>query len=430
MSRRPSRRLDPVGLAVSAARRLPAPLRAIRDRHTASWIAGKIRPLPPAIDAQAPRRVNILHPAIDPTHFFGGFIAVFNLARRLVEGGQHVRIIALEQSRPPHGWQKRLEGYEGLDAKALAGLDVVFAGSHRGEIAFSPRDALLATHWTAAHVAHDAAGWIDAERFAYLIQEYEPFTFPLGSAAALSRQSYDLPHSAIFSTELLRDYFAQNRVGVFSGGAEAGRRNSVTFRNAITPVGPVTAESLRNGGPRRLLFYARPERHAERNMFELGSMALDEAISAGRFEDWELIGVGTVGRSRQLTLPRSGARLRLVPRGPQAEYARLLSDGCVGLALMHTPHPSLPPIEMAAAGMPTVTSVFGNKDAAALEAISPNLIAAQPTVEGVAAALARAEEAAADPSARAEGSTLDWPRDWDTALDDATIGAIGRLLER
>ena len=48
---------------------------------------------------------------------------------------------------------------------------------------------------------------------------------------------------------------------------------------------------------------------------------------------------------------------------------------------MYTPHPSLVPLEMASAGMLTVTNTFENKTAEALAAISPNLIAAEPDVD-------------------------------------------------
>ena len=54
---------------------------------------------------------------------------------------------------------------------------------------------------------------------------------------------------------------------------------------------------------------------------------------------------------------------------------------------MYTPHPSLVPIEMASAGMVTVTNTFANKTAAALAAISTNLLAAEPAVEAIAGAL-------------------------------------------
>ena len=68
----------------------------------------------------------------------------------------------------------------------------------------------------------------------------------------------------------------------------------------------------------------------------------------------------------------------------------MLRDHDVGLALMYTPHPSLVPIEMASAGMLTVTNSFENKTAEAMTAISSNLITAEPSIDGVAAALAEA----------------------------------------
>ena len=92
---------------------------------------------------------------------------------------------------------------------------------------------------------------------------------------------------------------------------------------------------------------------------------------------------------------------------------------------MYTPHPSLVPIEMASAGMLTVTNTFENKTAEALAAISPNLIAAEPSVEGVAdGARARRRRAPTTSSARvARQRTSRWSRDWDESFGDALLDA-------
>ncbi len=74
--------------------------------------------------------------------------------------------------------------------------------------------------------------------------------------------------------------------------------------------------------------------------------------------------------------------MKLLPRADQADYARLLRAHDVGLALMYTPHPSLVPLEMASAGMVTVTNSFENKTADAMSAISSNLVTVAPTVDG------------------------------------------------
>ena len=420
----------PVALlgALAAGRVLFGAAQSIRRVQGAFWLVDKLEPLNLAVRDGAPRRVNIIHPAIDLTHFFGGFIAVFNLARRLTERGHSVRLVALEGPELPRDWRQRLGRYEGIGSW-IEGLEVVFCADRSRPLEVNPDDALIATHWNAAHVAAAAMRELRGERFLYLVQEYEPFIFPMGSAGALCRQSYELPHTAMFSTELLRGWFAAHRVGVYSSGSEAGAAASVSFDNAITPVGPVEATALRRPGPRRLLFYARPEEHAARNLYEIGAMALDRALAEGRFEGWDLAGMGTVAaRGSELILPRSGRSLSLIPRSSQAEYAELLRSADVGLSLMYTPHPSLPPIEMAAAGMPTVTNTYENKDAAALAGISANLIAAEPTVEGVAAALAGAEAACERYEHRANASKVSWPTNWEDALDDSILARVEELL--
>ena len=42
----------------------------------------------------------------------------------------------------------------------------------------------------------------------------------MGTYAALAEQSYELPHAALFSSELLRDYFRRHHIGVFAGGSD------------------------------------------------------------------------------------------------------------------------------------------------------------------------------------------------------------------
>ena len=121
--------------------------------------------------------------------------------------------------------------------------------------------------------------------------------------------------------------------------------------------------------------------------------------------------------------------LELAPRAAQQDYGALLREHDVGLALMYTPHPSLVPIEMASAGLLAVTNTFENKTAAALAEISPNLIAAEPTIDGVAAALCDATAASDDVEARVRGSRVRWSRDWDRSFDDALIDRVRALLD-
>jgi hypothetical protein len=389
-------------------------------------IAEKIAPLRLAVRDDAPRRVNLLIPTIDLAHFFGGYIAKFNLARRLAERGLRVRVVTVDPvGSLPRGWERELESFSGLQG-VLDRVEVAFGRETPG-LEVGRSDAFVATTWWTAHVAAHALREVAAERFLYLVQEYEPFTFPMGSFAALATESYALPHRALFSTELLRGYFRAHGLGVYAQGAD-GDAASASFQNAITAVEPPPAADLQARRERRLLVYARPEPHAARNMFELAMLGLSRALERGAFaRGWSLHGIGTVRSARAIDLG-GGATLRLLPRSGQGAYARTLRGHDVGLALMHTPHPSLVPIEMAAAGMLTVTNTFENKTAHALAAISPNLIAAPPTIEGIAGALYEAAAAAADAERRARGSRVAWSRDWDESFDDALLDRVIAFL--
>ena len=416
-------RLDavpPPDLALAPGARTPVNV-------AARAIAEKVAPLTLRISDAAPVRVNLLIPTIDLAHFFGGYIGKFNLVRRLAERGLHVRIVTVDPVPPlPRRWQESIESYGGLE-DVFERVEVAF-GREQGVLEVSPADSFIATTWWTAHVADAAVRALQRERFLYLIQEYEPFTFPMGTYAALARESYDFPHHALFSSELLRDYFRRHRIGVYAEGIQAGDGRSASFQNAITRIPPPTLEELARRETRRLLFYARPEPHASRNMFELGLLALQEAAGRGAFrEGWELHGIGTVEGNRTLGLG-AGAKLELLARSDQDSYAKLLGEHDLGLALMYTPHPSLVPIEMASAGMLTVTNSFENKTPEAMSEISPNLLAAPPTLTGIAQALCDASERVGDFGLRVRGSHVAWSRDWNDSFSDSLLDHVMALL--
>jgi glycosyltransferase involved in cell wall biosynthesis len=405
---------------------LPKPGRTQPVIPAVGAVAAKVAPLELAIRDDAPPRVNLLIPTIDLEHFFGGYIGKLNLAMRLAGRGERVRIVTVDAVGPlPSSWRQRLEAYSGLDG-LFERVEVAFGRESTG-IEVSRSDRFIATTWWTAHVANEAVLRLGGERFLYLIQEYEPFTFPMGTYAALAEGSYRFPHTALFSTELLRDWFRRHGIGVYAEGEAVGDARSAVFQNAITAVEPPTAEELAGRGTRRLLFYARPEPHAARNMFELGMLALERAVLEGAFTGWELYGIGTVNAGRRLALGH-GTSLELVPRREQRAYAELLRAHDVGLSLMYTPHPSLVPIEMAAAGMLAVTNSFENKTADAMAAISSNLITVEPTLPGVVAGLRRATERVDDVEGRARGAGVRWSRDWDASFDDRVMARVEELL--
>ena len=379
-----STRRPPSRLALKPGSHGPEPptLRVIHE---------KLAPLELALRDDAPERVNLLIPTIDLDHFFGGYIGKLNLARRLAERGtaradRHRRprraaaaVVARERSRPTAGWTASSTVSRSRSGASRRGVEVSRARPLR-------RDDLVDG---APRRAARSRGR-DDERFLYLIQEYEPFTFPMGSLRRWPSESYTLPAPALFSTELLRDWFRAARTRRLRGRRRCGRRR----------VGGVPERDHRRSASSRRSDLRRARRRAgccstrgprstrratcSSSARSRSSRAVERACCAGAGSS-----TGSARSARGRTMQLGGgtalrARCRAATRRATRE---LLREHDVGLALMYTPHPSLVPIEMAAAGMLTVTNTFETKTADALAAISPNLVAAEPTLESVVAAL-------------------------------------------
>lgn len=420
-------------------------LRKARETYYNSEVLNRLErktmAVPLRISAEQPRRINILIPEIDFASFFGGYIAKFNLAQKLAQRGHQVRIVMIDQCQEdPEVWKRCIGQYEGLE-NFHDSVEIVAHFDRDRELAVNPNDSIIATTWWSAHVAEQMRIELGQPRFIYLIQEYEPFTFPMGAWYAMAHASYSFPHVAMFSSELLMQYFQINGHGVFAGtlaqtrptGTSTGNNSAIStdsdhsfaFENAIvryTETDRVQARK-RPRPPWKLLFYARPEAHASRNMFEIGYLALRQAVENGVFpaHQWEIHGVGT--RHGDIDLG-GGQTLKMLGKFGLEEYRETLLEYDVGLGLMYTPHPSLLPLEMAAAGMQVVTCECLNKDQPALARISPNMIAAAATIDGVANALAVAANKAREAGANTDDKTINWSNSWNETFDNSTLERI------
>ena len=393
------------------------------------FIRQRTAPLSLDVSGNAPHRINLLIPMIDSRYIFGGYITKFNLALRLAEAGFDTRIVVVDPGPcPPEVWSSELQGFPGLGC-LFDNVETANAADRSVPLEVSPDDVFIATTWWTAHVARQAVLALGKERFIYLIQEYEPFTHPMGTFASLASQTYTFPHYAIFSTEFLRDYFRQNSLGVFAEACGMGETNSVSFQNTITSVGEITAADLSDRHPRKLLLYARPEPHAARNMFEIAVLAISQAVKKGYFDaEWEFYGIGTVGPGLHVPLSDE-ITMQLLPRQSQDSYRDVLRSHDLGMSLMYTPHPSLVPIEMASAGMLVVTNTYANKTRDKLTAISTNLIGAEPEVDALSLALRDAVSKIDDYESRVRGSRVAWSKDWEEAFNPQVWNPIERFIE-
>ena len=120
--------------------------------------------------------------------------------------------------------------------------------------------------------------------------------------------------------------------------------------------------------------------------------------------------------------------MNLLPRFDQESYRKILKDYDVGVSLMCSPHPSLVPIEMAAAGMWTVTNAYANKNFDKLKAISSNFLPSAATVKGVTQGFFAANARVRDFDARAQGAAVNWATTWDLAFPSAVLDRLSEFL--
>jgi glycosyltransferase involved in cell wall biosynthesis len=402
---------------------LPRP-KVIETIDSVNAVTNITRPLTLEIRADSPRRVNVIVSIIDFKYVFGGYITTFQLCRKLVERGFRVRLIVTDECDfRPVTWADNFRSYPGLE-DFLERIELLYCYNRHTVVPVSPDDTFLATSWWTAQVAKQAADAVGRKRFVFLVQEYEAGFYPYGSLFAFANEAYTYPHYALFSTELLREFFELSGMGVY-GFANADRYSAV-FENAITSVGEVTAEELRQPRRRRLLFYCRPEAHALRNMFDVGLLALRKAVQSGAFAHWDIDGIGAM-KPGKIRLDDK-VYMSLLPRLDQEQYRKILKDYDVGLSLMCSPHPSLVPIEMAAAGMWTVTNTYANKSPTQLKKISSNFLPVAPTVHGVVQGLFAACSRVREYETRAHGARVNWATTWDQAFPPAFLDRAEEFL--
>ena len=164
------------------------------------------------------------------------------------------------------------------------------------------------------------------------------------------------------------------------------------------------------------MFYARPT-GGLRNLFELGVAALEKAVADGTLdpERWEFVGMGESFPAVPLG---RGATLVPAPWLDLAGYAQQMRESDILLSLMLSPHPSYPPLEMAACGGLAVTTAFANKTSEALAELSANIIGVPPTLEGISEGLEAAVARLDDVEGRRAAAAINLPASWRSSLAD------------
>jgi glycosyltransferase involved in cell wall biosynthesis len=369
-------------------------------------------------------RLNVLLPSLAMRHMSGGPNTAIVLALELAQRGVPVRFFSTDtppDAKPTRFWQHagRLIAAE----RVPPGLELVSAYDRSRPVEIGENDIFLATAWWTAQQAKYAVKLTRQPTFLYLIQDFEPLFMPASSGYALAVETYSLDHLPIINTSLLHEFLVENKIGRFADPAHAA--SALVFEPALdrTLFHPRTAAHAKR--PRRLLVYARPTKGL-RNLFELAIAALQKAIVEGVLDpaEWEFLGIGEAFSQVDLS---AGAVLRPAPWRTLADYATQLRESDVLLSCMLSPHPSYPPLEMAASGGLVVTTEYANKTAEQLTRWSPNIIGVAPTIEDIDRGLAEAVRMLEDWDRRRTGSEIALPQSWPEALAPVLPAALERL---
>jgi hypothetical protein len=376
---------------------------------------------------EGPPRLNLLVPAVSIRHVFGGISTALQVFHSLIDGNPDARIILTdEQSFSPAenpamaAWQVAT-----LEDTDRPGRIILAAGTRYGRsLPVSSRDFFMATAWWTAALGRglrdcqaQAFGFERRLPFVYFIQDYEPGFYPWSSRYALADATYRQEDDivAVFNTSLLKAYFLDEGYGfqdalVLEPGLNPG------LRKELDGALPMARE-------RRVLVYGRPG--VDRNAFSLIVEGLRLWCSANPGNRWEFLSVGESHPDIPLAQGQSLVslgKLSLAAYGGQMRKAR------VGISLMISPHPSYPPLEMAAFGLTVVTNGYKRKD---LSRVCSRIMTVDPlNAAGLAQALDRALASHCAPGSDLSDATGFFRKYLDGGSDLSRLGPeiVDRLL--
>jgi hypothetical protein len=384
--------------AINAAEATPT-ARSMIQAHSVDWA-----PLPVFADRLAPPTVTILTDGVYPDHLFGGVgtsLVVGAMAARQM--GARLRLATRRVAPDPAVLGQVLKTHR-IEWEGASDFVQIPVGGDR-PLALGAGDVLLTTSWWGTRAA---LGSVERSRILYLLQEDERTFYPFGDERLRCAETLSEPGLRILvNTKMLFDYLAHG-----PDPLPQLRQRGDWFEPAFPAIPKPDLEGAPRAGKANFFFYATPSN--QRSLFWRGLEIIDLAMRTGVLppEEWTIHFVGWDLAS--IELPGS-VRPILADRLPWLEYSELISRMDLGLCLMYTPHPSYPPLDLAAAGAVVVTNTHGHKTA--LEEWSRNIIAAPPTVPALLEALRQGVALCRNRELR----SVNWrssniPRDWEPKL--------------
>lgn len=306
-------------------------------------------------------RINILIPAVSLRHTFGGVSTALSIFFAMSKNFADARVIVTDEIDLDGSY-----GCSELNDYVLSHMEddrsgrlLVFAGNRYGKkLPVRSGDLFVATAWWTAYNGFEILKWQDYVYGArkdrclcYVIQDFEPGFYPWSSRYMLALSTYQEGSRivAVVNSDYLSDYI-KNEGFVF--------RSTHVFKPRISASLLRERKGLSGSGKERLiLVYGRPG--VTRNAFELIVQGLKVWAAMDSRAGWRVVSLGEEHGSVDLG---GGVRLESYGKISLSEYSEFLKRASLGVSLMVSPHPSYPPLEMAAYGVGVVTNVFEDRD--------------------------------------------------------------------
>lgn len=301
-------------------------------------------------------RLNILIPTINPHQTYGGVATAMKFFNSLQESlGNHYDYRIIVDNMITDEAKEKFSNYKfkntlGNDTEQYEIVETV----DNIDIHLRKNDMFIATIWWTAHSAYHL---LDNQRryfnnnlkFIYFIQDYESGFSKWSTEWAIIENTYKKLNKTIpiFNSEELAA-FMLDRFEVESGYYIPYQLNETLAKKI----------DLNRPRKKQIIIYGRPL--TERNVFEILIDGLYQWQKKNPIEskEWNIYSLGEE-YSEQLVSHIDN--ITIMGKVSLEEYAIFLSESTVGISLMISPHPSYPPLEMASAGIKTISNTFDGK---------------------------------------------------------------------
>lgn len=311
-------------------------------------------------------RINLLIPTADLQTGYAGVseaIRQFRAIGNKLGEKTNFRIVATDvpfnnMTIPPDGFSVSTKLDDERDM-------IVVPGFLRGNepLGLRENDVFVVSAWWSAAQAFDLleqqAKLFGAERrrIVYLIQDFEPGFYAWSTRWAMAENTYRRPDQtiAVFNTPLLADFMTKR----YNFSA------TQTFHPMINEslLIPEEKQAALEAREKIVLLYARP--HAERNCLEMLDAIVFHCMAddPGFWATWRFLAIGENFNDQQRL---KSSNIEVLGRLSLDDYRDYLAKSKLGISIMVSPHPSYPPLEMAANGIKVLTNTYEGKDLSTL----------------------------------------------------------------